>query len=133
MAVVELLSFEVLVMEVQPRSFCHGHEVMGEERRERDMALWTFLWREAIPHGLTVFQSLDPNLRPISEGLKKWQESEQRRATAAGFASMDEYHRHQESQDPDMCRIGYELYKECISKGYSSHCDGYRKNCPQFK
>ncbi|KAL4625158.1 hypothetical protein ACB092_05G004300 [Castanea dentata] len=75
----------------------------------------------------------DPNLRPLSEGLKKWQESEQRRATAAGFASMDEYHRHQESQDPGMCRIAYEFYKECISKGYTSQCDGYRKNCPQFK
>ena len=44
--------------------------------------------------------------------IAEWEESEQRRATAAGFASMDEYHRHKHSKDPQMCRIAYEFYKE---------------------
>ncbi|KAK4591470.1 hypothetical protein RGQ29_021608 [Quercus rubra] len=74
----------------------------------------------------------DPHLRPISERIKKWEESEQRRATAAGFASMDEYHRHKQSKDPRMCQIAYENYKRCISEGYGG-CDGCRLDCPQFK
>ncbi|KAK7819018.1 hypothetical protein CFP56_040713, partial [Quercus suber] len=43
---------------------------------------------------------------------REWEESEQMRATAAGFASMKEYHRHKHSKDPQMCRIAYENYKK---------------------
>ena len=43
--------------------------------------------------------------------IAEWEESEQRRATALGFASMDEYHRHKQSKDPRMCQIAYENYK----------------------
>ncbi|XP_065623778.1 uncharacterized protein LOC112033326 isoform X3 [Quercus suber] len=58
----------------------------------------------------------DPHLQPISERIKKWEESEQMRATAAGFASMKEYHRHKHSKDPQMCRIAYENYKKLCMK-----------------
>ena len=44
--------------------------------------------------------------------IAEWEESEQRTTTAAGFAIIDEYHRHKHSQDPQMCRIAYEFYKE---------------------
>nr|POE98641.1 hypothetical protein CFP56_66613 [Quercus suber] len=89
-------------------------------------------WLVALVDGGGGWVDFDPHLQPISERIKKWEESEQMRATTAGFASMKEYHRHKHSKDPQMCQIAYENYKKCISKGYGG-CDGCRLDCPQFK
>ncbi|XP_050286306.1 uncharacterized protein LOC126725558 isoform X2 [Quercus robur] len=81
----------------------------------------------------------DPSIRSMTEIRKETRESLQREATAHGFASVTAYIKHRNEQDPKMCRIAYEQYKECLTKGYKikgydyDPCDLYRNNCPQFK
>ena len=44
--------------------------------------------------------------------ISETEESLQREATAHGFASITAYIKHRDEQDPKMCRIAYEQYKE---------------------
>ncbi|KAK4591471.1 hypothetical protein RGQ29_021608 [Quercus rubra] len=105
----------------------------GSGRHDCEIILENYDECMSKPHGTASY--CDGYLQQKEECRnfkREWEESEQRRATAAGFASMDEYHRHKQSKDPRMCQIAYENYKRCISEGYGG-CDGCRLDCPQFK
>ncbi|KAF7138631.1 hypothetical protein RHSIM_Rhsim07G0251500 [Rhododendron simsii] len=76
----------------------------------------------------------DPRHQNVVERQKQWAESTQRRATAAGFATIDEYLRDKHSKDPAMCRIAFRLYNECIREDPTDKvCDVHRLNCRQFR
>ncbi|XP_030972808.1 uncharacterized protein LOC115992726 isoform X2 [Quercus lobata] len=71
----------------------------------------------------------DPKHQPLAELRKEWEKS----FNDQGFADTFDYMKYLHEQDPEMCRIIYKSYKECISKGYDN-CERYREyKCPQFK
>ncbi|KAL7252485.1 hypothetical protein ACSBR1_007120 [Camellia fascicularis] len=62
-----------------------------------------------IVYAISSVQSLD-------QILKEYEESLQKKATAAGFARPADYFGHELEKDPHYCRICYENYKKCLSE-----------------
>ncbi|GMP21893.1 hypothetical protein CsSME_00000125 [Camellia sinensis var. sinensis] len=63
---------------------------------------------------------------------KEYEESLQKKATAAGFDRPIDYVWHEREKNPRYCRISYEKYKKCLREK-DTICEFMRNNCPQFK
>ncbi|GMP21897.1 hypothetical protein CsSME_00000125 [Camellia sinensis var. sinensis] len=64
--------------------------------------------------------------------VEQYEESLQKKATAAGFDRPIDYVWHEREKNPRYCRISYEKYKKCLREK-DTICEFMRNNCPQFK